>query len=161
MDTIARGAPTLQAEYTNLNRDYDVLRQNFEGLLARRESMRISEAAELDSDKLKLQIIEPTQVPTTPVGPARLLMLSGVLAAALAGGGALALLLVQFDQSFHSLDELRDLGFTVVGGVSLLAASVPLRRRVASLGAFALAVLLPIVVYGGLAARVLGLKLPA
>ena len=161
LDTIARGAPTLQAEYTNLNRDYDVLRQNFEGLLARRESMRISEAAELDSDKLKLQIIEPTQVPTTPVGPARLLMLSGVLAAALAGGGALALLLVQFDQSFHSLDELRDLGFTVVGGVSLLAASVPLRRRVASLGAFALAVLLPIVVYGGLAARVLGLKLPA
>ena len=55
----------------------------------------------------------------------------------------------------------RSLGFTVVGGVSLLAASVPLRRRVASLGAFALAVLLPIVVYGGLAARVLGLKLPA
>ena len=161
LDTIARGAPSLQAEYMNLNRDYDVLRQNFEGLLARRESMRISEAAELDSDKLKLQIIEPTQVPVTPVGPARLFLLSGVLVAALAGGGALAILLVQFDQSFHSLEEIRSLGYTVVGGVSLLAASIPLRRRVASLGAFACAVLLPIIIYGGLAARILGLKLPA
>lgn len=160
LEGIARGVPGLQAEFTNLNRDYDVLRLNFEGLLARRESMRISQAADLDSDKLKLQIVDPPQVPENPIGPKRLLLLSGVLIAALAGGGALALLLVQFDQSFHSIDELRDLGFTVVGGVSLLAASVPFRRRVASLGAFSLAVLLPVVVYGGLAARVLGLKLP-
>lgn len=161
LDGIARSVPGLQAEFTNLDRDYDVLRKNFEGLLARRESMRISEAAELDSDKLKLQIIDPPQVPENPNGPKRLLLLSGVLLAALAGGGALALLLVQFDQSFHSVDDIRDLGFTVVGGVSLLAAAVPFRRRAASLGAFALAVLLPVVVYGGLAARILGLKLLA
>lgn len=161
LEEIARGAPGLQAEFTNLNRDYDVLRKNFEELLSRRESMRIAAAADSEGDKLKLQIVDPPQVPQNPVAPKRMILLSGVLLAALAGGGALALLLVQFDQSFQSIDDARDLGYTVVGGVSLLGGSVPLGRRVASLGAFALAVLLPVLVYGGLAARLMGIKLLA
>jgi uncharacterized protein involved in exopolysaccharide biosynthesis len=45
LDEIARSAPGLQAEYVNLNRDYDVLRRNYEELLGRRESMRIATAA--------------------------------------------------------------------------------------------------------------------
>ena len=63
LEEIARGAPGLQAEFMNLNRDYDVLRKNYEELLARRESMRIATAAEADADKVKIQIIDPPQVP--------------------------------------------------------------------------------------------------
>ena len=123
--------------------------------------MRIAAAADSEGDKLKLQVVDPPQVPQNPVAPKRMVLLSGVLFAALAGGGALALLLVQFDQSFHSIDDARDLGYTVVGGVSLLGGSVPMGRRIASLGAYALAVLLPVVVYGGLAARLMGINLLA
>ena len=50
----------------------------------------------------------------------------------------LALLLAQFDQSFHSTDELRDLGFPVVGGVSFMGAGVPFFRRALSAAVFAL-----------------------
>ena len=155
LDEVARGAPGLQAEFVNLNRDYDVLRKNYEDLLARRESMRISTAAEVDSDKVKIQVIDPPQVPQNPVAPKRTLLLSGVLLAGIAAGVGLALLLVQMDQSFHSVEELRDLGFPVMGGVSMIGSVVPFARRAFSVGAFSLAALVPAVVYSGLLMRLL------
>jgi hypothetical protein len=155
LQDIARGAPGLQAEYVNMNRDYDVLRKNYEELISRRESMRISTAADAEGDKVKIQVIDPPTVPQIPVAPKRILLVTGVLGAGLAAGIALALLLVQMDQSFHSLEDLREMGFPVVGGVSLLAASVPFSRRLFSLASFAMALLVPAVVYGGLMIRLM------
>ncbi len=153
LEEIARGAPGLQAEFVNVNRDYDVLRKNYEDLLARRESMRISTAAEVDSDKIKIQVVDPPQVPQNPVAPKRMLLISGVLAAGIAAGVALALLLVQMDQSFHSIEDVRDLGFPVVGGVSMIGAATPFARRAFAIGSFSVAALVPAIVYGGLLVR--------
>ena len=144
-----------RSEFLNMNRDYDVLRKNYEDLLARRESMRISSAADVDGDKVKIQVIDPPLVPQNPVAPKRLLLLSGVLAAGIAAGVALALLLVQMDQSFHTIDDLKSLGYPVVGGVSMIGATVPLFRRMASLGTFAIAAGLPVLVYSGLLVKLL------
>ena len=155
LDELARSAPGLQAEFINMNRDYDVLRKNYDDLISRRESMRISSAADTNADKIKVQIIDPPQVPQNPVAPKRALLISGVFVAALAAGAALALLLVQMDQSFHSTDDLRDLGFPVVGGVSFLAASVPFRRKLFAVVSFAIAVMIPGVIYGGLLMRLI------
>ena len=155
LQDIARGAPGLQAEYVNLNRDYDVLRKNYDDLTTRRESMRISTAADAEGDKVKIQVIDPPTVPQNPVAPKRILLVSGVLAAGLAAGGALAFLLVQMDQSFHSTEDLRQLGFQVVGGISMLAAAVPFSRRLIGVAAFCLALAIPAVVYGGLVIRLL------
>lgn len=155
LQDIARGAPGLQAEYMNLNRDYEVLRKNYEDLTARRESMRISTAADAEGDKVKIQVIDPPSVPQIPVAPKRVLLVSGVLIAGLGAGAALAFLLVQMDQSFHSLEDLRTLGFPVVGGVSMLAASVPFGRRLVAVASFAMALAVPAVVYGGLMIRLL------
>ena len=155
LQDIAKGAPGLQAEFVNLNRDYEVLRKNYDDLTGRRESMRISTAADAEGDKVKIQVIDPPQVPQIPVAPKRVLLVSGVLLAGLAAGAALAFLLVQLDQSFHSTEDLRQLGFPVVGGVSMLAASVPFTRRLVAIGFFGLALLVPAVVYGGLMVRLL------
>ena len=152
---IARGAPGLQAEYVNLNRDYDILRKNFEDLSSRRESMRISSAADAEGDKVKVQVIDPPSIPQTPVAPKRILLVSGVLAAGLAAGAGLAFLLVQMDQSYHSTEDLRQLGFQVVGGVSMLAAATPFGRRLIGIMAFGVALSIPAVVYGGLMIRLL------
>ncbi len=157
LETAARGAPGLQAEYTNINRDYDVLRKNYEELLARRESMRIATAAEADGDKIKMQVVDPPQLPRNPVAPRRVLLLSGVLAAGLAGGIGLALLLAQFDHSFHTIDEMRALGLPVLGGVSLLVGVTSLRERLAPVAAFGAAVLSLCAVYGGLLWGLLGI----
>ena len=152
MDEIARSAPGLQAEYINLNRDYDVLQGNYKELLARREEMRIGQAADASADKIKIQVIDPPQVPQNPVAPKRARMLSLVLLLGVASGGGLAVLLVQFDQSFHSIDELRDLGFPVAGGISLLNVTVT-RGRLASVFAFSMALVLLGVLYLGLLYR--------
>lgn len=155
LEEIARGAPGLQAEFVNLNRDYDVMRKNYDELTARRESMRISTAAEVEGDKVKIQVIDPPQIPQNPVAPKRMLLISGVLAAGIGAGIGLALLLVQMDQSFHSVEDLRDLGYPVMGGVSMIGSIIPFSRRAASVGAFSLAALVPALVYSGLLIRLL------
>ena len=155
LQDIARGAPGLQAEFLNMNRAYEVLRKNYDDLVARRESMRISTAADAEGDKVKIQVIDPPTVPQIPVAPKRVLLVTAVLGAGLAAGAGLALLLVQLDQSFHSLEDLRELGFPVVGGVSMLAASIPFTRRLFAVASFGLALAVPAVVYGGLMVRLL------
>lgn len=149
---IARGAPGLQAEFTNLNRDYDVLRRSFEELLSRREAMRIASAAEADADKIKIQIVDPPQVPQNPVAPKRLLIVTGILAAGLGIGLALAILLAQFDQSFHTVDELRDLGLPVAGSISLIVVSSRRSQLIAALS-FSVALMMLGSVYIGLVVR--------
>ena len=155
LDAIAKGAPGLQAEALNLDRDYSVLQTNYSALLARRESMRISAAAEANASQVKIQVIEPPLVPDVPVAPQRAKLITGVLVAGLAAGLGLALVLVQLDQSFHTTDDLRNLGYPVVGGVSLLGATVPFVRRLITVSSFAFAVILPCLVYGGLLLRLL------
>ena len=46
LEAIVHNAPGVGADYVNMNRDYDVLRKNYEEMLARRESMRIGAAAD-------------------------------------------------------------------------------------------------------------------
>ena len=158
LETVARGVPGVQAEFANLNRDYDVLHKNYLEMLSRRESMRISAAADSDADKVKLQLIDPPQVPQIPVAPKRVLLISVVLGAGIAAGLGLVGLLLQFDRSFHSIEDLRDLGLTVVGGISMLGVAVPMRRRLVSAASFAMAVLLLCAVYGGLLYRLLHIQ---
>jgi len=159
LEEIARGAPGLQAEFTNLNRDYDVLRKNYEELLARREQMRIAAAAEADADKIKIQIVDPPQVPQNAVEPKRGLLMSGVLLGGIVVGIGLAMLLAQFDQSFHTLDELRDLGLPVAGSISMVAVTSPTARLI-SIVTFTLALIVLLAVYSGLIYRLIKVGAP-
>jgi polysaccharide chain length determinant protein (PEP-CTERM system associated) len=147
LEEVLHTVPGLQAEFVNLNRDYDVLRRNYEGLLERRESMRIATAAEADADKIKIQIVDPPQVPQNPVAPKRIMLVTGVLAAGF--GFGFALLLAQFDQSFHTLDELRDLGLPVAGSISLVAVTSR-SAQMLSMVSFSVAIMALGGVYGGL-----------
>jgi polysaccharide chain length determinant protein (PEP-CTERM system associated) len=155
LEDVARGMPGLQADLVNLNRDYDVLRRNYTEMLSRREAMRLAAAADSDAEKVKMQIVDPPQVPQVPVAPRRALLLSGVLVAGLGGGVGLAILLQQADRSFHAVEDLHDLELPVAGSISVLGATLPMRRRLLSVASFAMAVLLLCAVYGGLLYRLL------
>ena len=158
LEQIARGVPTVQAQSINLNRDYEVLRKNYDELLARRESMRLANAADTQADKVKLQVVDPPKIPQIPVSPKRGLLLTAVFLAALGGGLAGAFLLSQLDRSFHTVVDLAAMGLPVAGSISLLNA--PLRSRGLQwmkTGTALASLLLLGLVYGGLMYQVISL----
>jgi len=154
LEAIARAFPTVEAEYMALDRDYAVMQRNYQELLARRESANIAQAADTQADKVRLQIVDPPQVPRLPVAPNRLLLFSGVFAIGLGTGIGLAFLLGQFDRSFHTVEDLRNIGLTVLGGITLLGTAPRRRTTMATLG-FVAGLLLLGAIYAGLMARVL------
>jgi len=145
LETLARNAPQVQAQFLNLDRDYNVLRKSYEEFLTRRESVQIAGAARNSTDRVRLDVVDPPTLPTSPSGPKRLLFATGVLLAGLGAGGAMALLLVQLDTAFYTLNDLRRLGLPVLGGVS--AAQPPRPNRLGA-AAFAGSVALLLLAFG-------------
>ena len=154
LEKIQHEQPGLIAEYQNMDRDYNVLRRNYEELLRRLQSANIAQAADTQADKVKLQIIDPPEVPRLPVAPNRLLLITGVLLSGLGTGVGLTVLFGQLDRSFSTVDQLRSLGLPVLGGISVLSL-VPLRQRVFTAARFGTAVVALVGVYGGLVAHIL------
>lgn len=145
LQELARTAPHVQAESQNIDRDYNVLRKNYEELLARRESLQIAGAANTDSDRVRMDVVEPPSLPQRPTGPNRLLFASAVLAAGIGAGLGLMVLLVQFDRGFYTVHDLRKLGLPLLGAISSAA---PPRRATAGGVVFAAAAMLLLVAYG-------------
>ena len=69
-----------------LNRDYEINKQQYDTLLQRLESAKISEQAEQSADNVKFRVIEPPIVPVRPSGPDRVALNALVLLAALGAG---------------------------------------------------------------------------
>jgi polysaccharide chain length determinant protein (PEP-CTERM system associated) len=146
--------PGLLAEFQNMDRDYGVLRRNYEELLGRLQSANIAQAADTQADKVKLQIVDPPEIPRIAVAPNRVLLLSGVLVAGMGAGAVIVLLLSQMDRSFNTVDDLRNLGLPVLGGISIIRTRSIFRRLMVFMR-FATAVGVLVLVYGGLVLHVL------
>lgn len=149
LEGIAKGVPELEAEYTNLNRDYDVVRRNYDELVSRREGMRISDAAQKKASNIKLVIIDPPSVPRVPVAPNRTLLAIGVLIGGIGAGIGVVAAMIALDQSFHSLIELRGMSLPVIGSVSLALLPPTAMQRLRQLTMFSLATGLLFVALGG------------
>ena len=154
IEKVRHEQPALLAEYENLDRDYGVLRKNYDELLGRLQAATIAEAADTQADKVHLRVIDPPEVPSLPIGPNRPLLLSAILAAGIGAGIASAVLLAQFDRSFATLDDLRALGLPVLGGLSLINGPT-LRHKLLSAAQVGVALVVLIAVYGGLLMRLL------
>jgi polysaccharide chain length determinant protein (PEP-CTERM system associated) len=154
LEKFQREQPGLLAEFQNMDRDYGVLRSNYEALLARLQSANIAQAADTQADKVKLQIVDPPEIPRIAVAPNRVLLLSGVLFAGMAAGGVIVLLLSQMDRCFNTVDDLRDLGLPVLGGISIVRTRSIVRRLMVFMR-FATAVGVLVLIYGGLVLHVL------
>ncbi len=94
--------PQVEAELARLNRDYAINKQNYETLISRRESAKISEQAGQSSDSLTFKIVDPPRVPLNPVSPNRPLLSSVVLVGGMAMGLAFALFLSQVKPTFDN-----------------------------------------------------------
>jgi polysaccharide chain length determinant protein (PEP-CTERM system associated) len=151
-ESLAATAPTVEAELATLNRDYGVLHKNYDELVARRESAKMADAVETTGDKIQFKIVDPPEVPIAPSGPPRLLLMSAVLFCALGAGIVVAFLMAQLDDTFFTLENLREsVTLPVLGSISRIL--TPLDRRLGLFRALGFATSMAglLVTYGAIA----------
>ncbi|MDB5756648.1 MAG: chain length-determining protein, partial [Massilia sp.] len=149
-------APEVEAQLAQLNRDYQVNQSNYQKLVERRESAKLSGDLSSATDMLTFRVIDPPTVPLTPSGPNRPRLFSLVFAAALAAGLVVALLMSQVRPTFLSQASLREVtGVPILGTIGMNWTNeqkVKRRRRLYAMGASVFALF---GVYGGVMAAIL------
>ncbi|HWZ64335.1 MAG TPA: XrtA system polysaccharide chain length determinant [Steroidobacteraceae bacterium] len=85
-------APQVEAEFAQLNRDYDVNKAQYTALLQNYEKARMGEKAE-NAGSVRFEVVEPPTADFAPVWPPRIQLLAFALLVALACGVGLAMLL--------------------------------------------------------------------
>jgi polysaccharide chain length determinant protein (PEP-CTERM system associated) len=113
--------PEVEAELQRLNRNYETYRQQYDTLVERRESARISEDVEQTGEDVKFQVIDPPRLPTQPIWPNRLVLTLAAFGAATGAGVGLAFLLSQFRPAIYGRRALGSVsGLPVFGAVSFV-----------------------------------------
>jgi polysaccharide chain length determinant protein (PEP-CTERM system associated) len=124
--------PELATEATRINRDYDVLRQQYDKLLQDREELRLRGEVKTEREAVKFEVVDPPTTPRSPVAPNRPVLLLGVLIVGLAGGCAAAFALSRVRSVFATTAGLeRATGLPVLGAISqsLTDGARALRRK--------------------------------
>jgi polysaccharide chain length determinant protein (PEP-CTERM system associated) len=113
--------PEVEAELSALNRDYNITLEKYNELLNRRESVQLSQNAEINADSFQFRVVDPPRVPTKATGPNRILFHSAVLGGGLMFGLGLAFLISQIRPVFFDTRQLNQVtGLTVLGSVTKL-----------------------------------------
>jgi polysaccharide chain length determinant protein (PEP-CTERM system associated) len=119
-------APQVEAEYQQLNRDYDVNKAQYTALLESYQKARLGERAD-NAGSVRFEIVLPPTAPVVPVWPKRTKFLVVIWMLALAGGAGLAYglhVLKPIVSSVRGANEAT--GFPVLGVVS---EAFPTRER--------------------------------
>jgi len=131
-------APQVEAEYAQLNRDYEVHRKNYNDLVSRRESAAMSGELENVTGVADFRVIDPPRASAKPVAPNRLLLLPLALLAGLAAGLGLTFVLSQLRAVFYDAQAMSEsLGVPLLGVVSMLMDEGQAQRRKTELKRFA------------------------
>lgn len=111
--------PQVEAQLQQLDRNYEIYREQYNALVARRESARISEDVEQAGQDMRFRVIEPPRTPVVPVHPRRVVYSAGILLGGLGVGAGLALLLAQAFPVVYGRRMLQELsGRPIFGAVS-------------------------------------------
>lgn len=153
MRSFSTQAPEVEAQLAQLNRDYTVNKDNYEKLVQRRESAKLSGDLSSVTDMLTFRVVDPPSVPSTPAGPNRPRLYTLVLLGAMVAGLGTALLLSQIRPTFLSQSNLREVtGLPILGSIGMNWTDQQKVRRRHRLFAFTAAVASLITAYGGVLA---------
>jgi len=142
-------APQIEAELAQLNRDYDIYKSNYQGLVSRRESANLAGELENAPSFADFRVIDPPRASNSPVAPNRVLLLPLALLAALGAGMGISFVLSQVRPVFFEAAVLRGVTeLPLLGVVSLVRNEAVLRQERRSLVRFLASVLLLVAVFG-------------
>ena len=133
LDTITAklaGNPQVAAEQSQIENDYQVLKDGYAKLLGDREAIKLRGQAQSQTDSIKFSVIDPPTAPRVPAAPNRPLLLTGVLIAALGAGVAIAFALGQLKTTFATAGRLeKATGMPVIGSIGEMVTKVELATR--------------------------------
>ncbi|MGE5491135.1 MAG: XrtA system polysaccharide chain length determinant [Actinomycetota bacterium] len=133
-------APQLEAEFAQLNRDYDVNKKNYEALVARRESADISGSLDAVAGVADFRLVDPPRVTPRPVAPNRQLLLPLAFLFSIGAGLAASFLASRLRPVFFDSRSLRSAtGLPLLGSVSLFENDTAKLQERAELKRFAAA----------------------
>ncbi len=141
-------APQVEAEYQQLNRDYDVNKAQYTALLESYQKARLGERAD-NAGSVRFEVVLPPTAPLCPVWPRRTKLLCGIWFGAMLLGGALAYglhVLKPIVSSVPAVNELTQ--FPVLGVVSAAFPSRQQRERRRDLWRFSAAMVCLVVALG-------------
>jgi polysaccharide chain length determinant protein (PEP-CTERM system associated) len=125
----AQLVPQVEAEFSQLNRDYEIQKKTYETLLARREA-GVMGADVQDAGGAQFRVIDPPRVSPQPVAPNRIGLLGVVVAAAIGAGLFASLVASQVMPIFHDARTLREVSKRpLLGMVSMLPTAAFTRVR--------------------------------
>ena len=157
----ANAIPRVEAEYTQLTRDYEVTKRNYEQLATRREAAQLTGDMQSTPNVMDFRVIDPPQVSFVPDWPNRPLFISLVLVISLAGGVAFAFLMSQLRPTINSERRLHELGGLAVFGTVIMAwTDTQKRSRTNGVIALALCLLSLFLVYAAVVAAPVMQRIP-
>ena len=125
-------APGVAAEQGQIDREYQVLKDQYDKLLSDREQLKVTSQAQSVSDTVKFNVIDPPTQPRSPTSPNRPLLLTAVLIAGLGAGLAAAFALGKLKTTFSTASRLEKAsGMPVIGSIGqvLTSAQIAMRRK--------------------------------
>ena len=112
--------PQVEVELARLDRDYDVKQTQYQALLTRLGQAELSESAQASEDA-RFRVIDPANMPVSPIAPKRSLLMAAVLLLGLAAGGGIAFLWNLIRPVFNDIRTLREVTeLPVLGPVQIM-----------------------------------------
>ncbi|MBH1999017.1 MAG: chain-length determining protein [Sphingomonadaceae bacterium] len=110
--------PGLASEQEKLDRDYEVLKTQYDKLLSDREEIRLRGEVKTETGSVQFRVIMPPSTPTAPAAPNRPLLVLGVLILGIGAGVGVAFALGQLKGTFPTAARLeRAIGLPVAGSI--------------------------------------------
>ncbi len=133
---LASRVPQVEAELAQLNRDYDIIRKNYDEMVARRESASLGVKLDESAQIAEFRIVDPPYVAPSPVFPARLHLAIAAVVVSLMVGIGVAVIADLIWPTFDDTTSLQLLSARpVLGSVSMLVTPQGKhRQRMAALG---------------------------
>ncbi len=111
--------PGVAAEYQRINRDYEVLKTQYDKLITERDQIRLRGQVETQTDAVQFRVVKEPSLSNVPAVPNRPLLLAAVLIAGIGAGVGTAFAFGHLQTSFPTAAKLeRASGLPVIGSIS-------------------------------------------